>query len=625
MSSQQSISQRRAMEQQYVALIQRLEVQAREAPGAYKFRLGLLAACGFLVLGGAMVFAFGLSVGLVVLLLAFSPLLLVKLIKIVWIPIAFGWVILRALWLKFDPPAGHALAPGEAPALVSEVERLRLAAGAPKLDAILISEDMNAGAASLPRALGLLGSRHYLVLGLPLMQALDRDQLAAVIAHEFGHFGGGHSRFAGWIYHVRLSWLRVLHALSVNQAMMTGVFLRFFRWYAPYFNAYSFVLARGNEYEADAIAARVVGPGPMAQALVRTDLASAYMQRDFWPGLQREIASAAQPPQALFSQMSQRLRSAHPDDGARLSDALARKADYDDTHPTLAQRVAALGMQAAVVDAPKESAAEALLGPLLPELERRFSEQWHTQIASVWEEEHRKLDEGRKRLAALDVSGVHTPAEKVEYAQLVEQLRPEVDALPLYRDAIEAAPEDASAQFRLGSLLLGAGDAVGAQHLLRAIELEPDATVPACELLYEHYRKHDDHDGKAWVETTVDAYYGRHAQAAQARSSLKKHDRLAPHGLDDATVAALRSTLAALGKVGSAWIVRKQIDDPGSDAPAHFVVLVKFKGLVMNEDALLQTLADAIELPGTFLVFTPGSDSGMAGRVRKVASAPIYG
>jgi Zn-dependent protease with chaperone function len=612
-------------DQQYVALIERLEIQAREAPGAYRFRLALLAAFGFVVLGGSMVLAFGLSVGLVVLLLAFSPFLLAKLIKVVWIPIAFGWMILRALWMKFDPPTGHTLQAGEAPALVAEVERLRLAAGAPKLDAIVIDEEMNAGASSVPRALGLLGNRHYLVLGLPLMQALDRDQLAAVIAHEFGHFGGGHSRFAGWIYHVRISWLRVLHALSTNQAMMTGVFLRFFRWYAPYFNAYSFVLARGNEYEADAVAARVVGADAMAQALVRTDLASTYMQRDFWPGLQREIATAPQPPQALFREMAHRLHLAHPEDGARLAAALARKSDYDDTHPTLAQRVAALGTDAGLVDAPKQSAAETLLGPLLPELERRFSEQWHAGIVPVWEEEHRKLGEGRQRLAELDENGVQTPAEKVEYAHLVEQLRPETDVVPLYRDAIEAVPDDASAHFRLGFLLLKAGDGAGTAHLLRAIELEPDATAPACELLYAHYREQDDSEGKAWVEATMDTYYGRHAQAAQARSQLNKKDELQPHGLDDAALAKLRESLAGFGKVAHAWIVRKPIDDPGSDAPAHYVLLVSFRGLVLDEGSTLERLVERIELPGTFIAFTSANDRGMASRVKKIARAPVFG
>ena len=82
---------------------------------------------------------------------------------------------MRALWVTFPAPEGHRLDQHEAPLLQAEVERLRVAAGAPRLSGIVVDADLNAAAASVPRALGLLGHRHYLVLGLPLMQLLDRD------------------------------------------------------------------------------------------------------------------------------------------------------------------------------------------------------------------------------------------------------------------------------------------------------------------------------------------------------------------------------------------------------------------------------------------------------------------
>jgi Zn-dependent protease with chaperone function len=614
-----------ASEQQYIALIERLETQSRQAPGVYKFKLGALAALGFLVLGGSVLLALGMSIGLVLVLVAISPILLAKLIKVVWIPIVFGWMILRALWVKFEPPAGYRLRPGEAPALEAEVERLRAATGAPKLDGIIIDPEMNAGASTLPRAMGLLGNRHYLALGLPLMQSLDRDQLAAVVAHEFGHFGGGHSRFAGWIYHVRISWLRVLHELSASQAMLTGIFLRFFRWYAPYFNAYSFVLARSNEYEADAASARVVGPAVAAQALIRTDLCAHRLHKDFWPGLHGRIADTPEPPALLFREMAERLGASQLDADARLHEAMARKPDYDDTHPTLAQRLAALNAVAAPVGAPRQTAAEALLGSLLPELEHRFSAEWRDGIAAAWEEEHRKLGIERERLDLLDRDGAHSAEERIEYARLVERLRPEQAALPLYRAAFEAIPENAFVRFRLGALLLEGGEAEGAVHLRRAMELDPDATEPACQLLYAHYREKSDTEGCTWVERTMDALYGRHAQAARARGELRGNDELLPHGLDEHALDALQTTLRASEKVKRAWLVRKHIDDPDASAPSHFVLLVELRGFVLDEGVSLNRVIERVELPGTFIGFTRGHDRGMAKRVKQVAHAQVFG
>ena len=50
---------------------------------------------------------------------------------------------------------------------------------------------------------------NYLTVGLPLLLAIDRPRILAVMAHEYGHLRGGHGRFAAWIYRTRLSWARL--------------------------------------------------------------------------------------------------------------------------------------------------------------------------------------------------------------------------------------------------------------------------------------------------------------------------------------------------------------------------------------------------------------------------------
>ena len=236
----------KASEQRYKALIERLQAQAREAPQAYRTRVMLLASLGYAVLGLILLVALGLPIGIVIALLAsgggFDPWVIYLLLP----QTVFAAMVVRALWLRFDAPSGYRLAPGEAPGLEAQIERLRLAAGAPPLEAVVIDSDLNAGAASMPRLLGLLGDHHYLVIGLPLMRLLDAAELSAVIAHEFGHFRGGHGRFSGWIYRVRISWYRLVEAMARGGGMMSRLFLKFFEWYVPYFNAYSFVMARGR-------------------------------------------------------------------------------------------------------------------------------------------------------------------------------------------------------------------------------------------------------------------------------------------------------------------------------------------------------------------------------------------
>lgn len=612
-----------ASAQAYRGLVERLERQATGSPGRYKLKVALLAGLGFLVLGGSVLLALGMSVGLVLLLLAISPLLLLKLAKVVWIPIGFGWLVLRALWVTFPPPDGRRLKPGEAPALHAEVERLRRMAGAPKLDGIIIDAELNAAAASVPRAMGLFGHRHYLVLGLPLMQLLDREQFASVIAHEFGHFGGGHGRFSGWIHRVRVSWYRLLAALSEQGGWASRMFVRFFNWYAPYFNAYSFVLARANEYQADAMAARVAGPQVAGQALIRVNIGADRLSRDFWPGLQRASREQPQPPAVLHRDMAMSLRDISDVDAERLSHRLTLVSDLDDTHPTLAQRLQALGVDAGPVPPPQVSAAEALLGDWLPAFEQQFSDDWREGVIAAWEGNHAQHREDARRHAELAQREPLDADEAIEFARLDEIIHPEQDPLPRYEALAQVAAENAFVRFRLGELLLERGNADGEAHLRAVMALDPDAAEPALHRLDAFHQARNDVEARDRIAMELSALYGGRANATRARNELTKSDLLQAHGLAPEQLEALRNTLDRLGSVRKAWLVRKQIkEDPRG--PPHHVLLVTWRGLVFDESRRLQQLVDALELPGSFLVFTAPNQRGHARRVRKAAGTASY-
>ncbi|NZA26573.1 M48 family metalloprotease [Luteimonas sp. SJ-92] len=605
-------------------LVERLDRESRESPGWYKFKLALLAGLGFAVLGGSATLALAASAGLVVVLFLVSPILLVKLLKIVWIPVAFGWLVLRALWIRFDPPDGHRLAPGEAPGLVAEVERLRRATRAPKLDAIIVNAELNAAAASVPRASGLFGHRHYLVLGLPLMQLLEREEMAAVIAHEFGHFGGGHNRFGGWIHQVRISWYRVLAALSQGGAWAAKPFMTFFDWYAPFFDAYSFSLARANEYQADAAAAAVVGPGPAGRALVRVHLGGERLERDFWPYVRRCNAQQPLPPSCLYRDMAQHLRSSGTDDAARLGEALTAAAGHHDTHPTLAQRLDALGVEVPRLDgAPHRSFADAWLGDLATVLEARFSDEWRQGVEAAWTGNHARHIEDSARLAELEQVVERSPEQAVQYALLVADLRPEVDALPLFQRAVEAAPDDALSRFRLGQLLLEREDAAGVEHVRTAMALDSNAIEPGAALLAQHFSAVADEAGQAEAEKALRRLYAQQDRTAANRGKVGRSDILLPHGLSVDALDGLRRQLDALGTVKKAWVVRKHVSDDPNELP-HYVVLVSWRGLILSEDSNLQRVADALDLPGSFLVITAPNRRLVASRLKRTAGAPAY-
>ncbi len=99
------------------------------------------------------------------------------------------------------------------------------------------------------------------------MQSLSPEEFQAVVAHEFGHLSGAHSRFGAWIYRLRTGWARLSDALRTHNHWSAALFTRFFNWYAPLFSAYSFAQARQQEYEADRMSVEAMGREATASAL----------------------------------------------------------------------------------------------------------------------------------------------------------------------------------------------------------------------------------------------------------------------------------------------------------------------------------------------------------------------
>ncbi len=585
----------------YRGLIERLERAAAAHPWRYRLQLVGLALLGYAFLGSAVVVLLALSVGVVVLLVFTKAGFLLKgLIKVIWIPFVVAGAILKSMWVRLSAPTGRRVTAREAPALVAEVERLRREVGAPRIHEIVITDDFNAAAASQPR-LGIFGwQRRYLILGLPLLLALDRDRLAAVIAHEFGHFRGGDSRFAGWIYRVRKTWWQLLD--SLEQQGRAGMVRFFFNWYSPYFEAYSFVLARQNEYDADAAAAEVVGAGHAAQALITTATIGRHLDAAYWPAVYRRCVSEGAPPNDLYAHMARELGQVDQTAAsAYLSAAAARVTDLHDTHPALSDRLRALGQS---IEPPRpltRNAAEELLGPLCATLIAEFSGQWRGHVEQEWRARFQKAEHGRARIEELRQARATRPLnvdEQFDLAALSEDYIEHFDARPAYTELLAQAPDHAGANFRLANLLIDSDIEAAVAFYERAMAADPDAVEPACRRLIAQFSGPEHAERQQHYIDRLQAHWAQ-AQAAQAeRNHISEQDTFSPHGLDALTLAPFVQSLVAQPKIKQAWLARKQVT-MRQDVP-HFVLLVKFSG--QASDAQLRRVAAIEGLPGTLLV-----------------------
>ncbi|MFO1250499.1 MAG: M48 family metallopeptidase [Inhella sp.] len=397
----------------YAALVGELETYSQAHPRRYQLQVAALAALGFglmlLVLGlaGAGLLAL-LGVGLALLLNGGKFLLLLikagKLLILLALPL---WFLIKAsmqaLFVKFPKPEGIELTPAQAPALFEAVQQMRQRLRGPAVHHVLITDEVNAAVVQRP-ALGLFGwPRNYLLLGLPLLEHMSPEEALAVVAHEYGHLAGAHGRFGAWIYRLRLSWATLQGVASQWEGAMGRLLQRLVGAYAPYFNAYTHVLARANEYAADQASADLVGAAAAARALKRVNLVApqheAFLENQF-----ARVREQQQPPADLSQRWAAQPAPAEQEARQWLDQALRRQPQLHDTHPALAQRLQAL--RAAGPDelpplALPHSAAQRWLAGALPSLRERMAREWQGRLEGPWQERHQALREQAEELEQL--------------------------------------------------------------------------------------------------------------------------------------------------------------------------------------------------------------------------------
>ena len=511
--------------EKYEAMVSRLEEVARRDPDKYRLRVGLLAALGYgyIILVIALLVAIGVAI--VYYSFQYGRLLGITL-KFGWIFLALAWFVLKALWVRVPPPEGLELKRADAPELFAAVDEITASLAAPKIAHVLVDSSYNAGVVQLPR-LGPLGwFRNYIVLGLPLMQALSPAHFRAVLGHELGHLSGNHGRFTGWIYRVRETWVMLLERFHIHQRWGASLFNWFFNWYTPYFYAYSFVLARTHEYEADAAAARMAGPGVMADALISFRTMGARLAEGYWPEVFKEADTEPRPVRGAFARLSSVLREPVPDESAAayLRAALAEETAHDDTHPALAARLAALGHPAGAADGdgrkewadnfklapPAETAAERYLGSRERELSEKLDEAWQRSVSDDWRARHQYVTESRQKIARLEErarASSLTDVQSFELGKLLAEFGREDEAIPHLAAVPRSNQSYAEANFILGHLLLSRGDEEGGvRHYEEAMARDPDATISSCVNLYLYFNER-----------------GRTGEAEKYRARLEQH------------------------------------------------------------------------------------------------------
>ena len=579
---------------------ERLTTFAATHPREYERRVLLMALLGYVYLVVALVVVLGLIAGLALFLWWWRseghP---TGLFVGLWI--ALGAMFVRIVQaFTFTPPApkGIRLAREESPALFSLIDELVVAERTPRVDDVLLSPDVDAACVQIAR-FGVFGpTRRYLVLGARTLLSCSPDELRAVLAHELGHLSTNGGRRAAWLYGVRETWSRLLVSLDEHQSLFSGLFGAICGRYMGAFARYSFVLARQHEIDSDRFAAKLSGARVVADALVRMAVVQRAVQRQ----ADRHVGAQWLETSGPVAQFRALIKS--PVDDAQqqrdLRGVLAEPNPEGDPHPSLAERLRGLGVEARVLDAPAESAAQRYLGHELDALCARLDELWRDALAAAQGPSGiaNALAAPKAELAKLEAVALEgsATADLRRRAQLTEMLRGADAALVVYEEL--ARRDDAIGHLGLGRSRLGRGDPSGLASLDRAIELDTEiglaAATIARDFLVTDGRSAEAERYGEIADKRVEELTEKFVERAQ----LSDKDELAPHDLSEAVVARVVEIVARVKPISRAYLVKKVVPDR-TDVPAYFLAVVCANGWFYTNERrdhyeLMQRLQDAV-------------------------------
>lgn len=184
-------------------------------------------------------------------------------------------VLLGTWWLMQggEEPEGLEVTRSQAPGLWAMLDELAQAMQVALPQRVVLVTEATAAAVGHQDRWRPWVYHQTLVLGVPLLQGLSASEMKAVLAHELAHFSrhfgwGGH-----WLYRARSGWTALLSADHADESVWYRAAGAYARWFAPLFQRLTVAESVANEYEADALAARVCAPEALAHALLRMSAA----------------------------------------------------------------------------------------------------------------------------------------------------------------------------------------------------------------------------------------------------------------------------------------------------------------------------------------------------------------
>jgi Zn-dependent protease with chaperone function len=628
--------------EQFDTLVSELEKRQARNPPVFLWSTGLLAALSYMYLALVLVFCLAVTVGVLAAALIHPNALTIKMALV--LGLLFGGVslaILRALWVKLEKPSGIELDKASAPDLVERIEKLRRQIGSTRFHRVLLQGDYNASVVQIQK-LGLFGwSSNYLLLGLPLMQSLTPAEFDAVLAHEFAHLKGGHARFGNGLYRLRRSWEKLIEKLEGQRSAGAKMLSPFLTWFWPRFNARAFVLSRANEYEADALAAKIAGSHNIASALTRIAVYNRHLDESFWNQIIKRCAVEPLPPSNVYAEIPPFIRRGpdEADEAKWLKQAFLINTTTADTHPCLRERLVALNQlphqdeAGRMLELRGPSAAEQYLGGNEKRLSETLGQEWAVRLMSYWQQRHAETKALAARLRETTVNSAESESAQIDQlwkkAEALAGLEGPSASQSTVDQLLALDPSHAGALFARGAFKVSLDDPTGVGDLIRSMELDMRWADEGLQALGAYYHRNGDRVGLKDIERRWSAHREASVEAQNERNTIELADTYLPPSLSPEQIHTIQQILESETTISAAWCARKQTRYL-TDVPMHVLALRvrlpwwRFPSASLSQN-VVNRVVSKLDVEGTFMVFVREQELATLGQhLEKIASTKIY-
>lgn len=557
-------------------LVERLQEEESRSPGTCRFRAAAIAVLGYLVLCALV----GSLAGITALAAWLALYRGIPQLFIVTVISGGGLyrVVQRFRAMRFVP-SGIPIGPEDAPELFALLERYRREQKAPPVEKVLLTSAFDASIGPVT-AFGPFRPRYYLTLGIPLMDILPPDGLAAVLAHEVGHLSREDGRFRPWIYRLREVFGYFQEQEARSRSRRRSLMGAFLDWYAPYFNAYTFVLARSQEYSADAASARAVGAVTAGNSLLRFEILDLFFGETI-EGLLAEAGRGAPEPSDPHGEVLKNLPPRLTQEAVmrRMKECLNRLTHNADTHPSLSDRLKRMGVSPGklsfIPSLPRPSAFDAFIRPeAAPGIREAFRLKVKSGFDEAWRERRQASARVSQRLIELGprlASAEAADAEVLEAAALEASSGRANDAKARLERFIAAHPDHALAHGRLGDLLVGLGDPAGVGHLEECARLAPKFAANALFRAGAFLEQQGDHARAKALRLRANEISENARLAAEERWKIGDSDGFAPPEVDHETMARVLIRVSR-PEFKRAFLVKRLMTHM-PETPAHMIAV----------------------------------------------------